>query len=275
MSTPPAGEPGAEERTQASAAGVYDWFLGGHHYLPVDREAAVYTQRTLPLFSVTVKHNRRLLQRMVRFLADQGVRQFVDVGSGYPTVGSVHEIAQQQAPESRVVYVDHNPDTVAVSRAILVDNPAAISIRGDLRDPDAILRHPEVTALLDFDEPVGLLLIAVLHFIPDREEPGQLVNRYLQHFAPGSYLAISHGVRPDDNHTRGMQAEAANVYNNTVREDVHVRTHDRIAAFFTGTELVPPGLVIGPDWRPDDPHHVTGEADEASAIFVGGVGRIG
>jgi SAM-dependent methyltransferase len=260
-----------EERTTATAAGVYDWFLGGRHHVAADREAAIDSQRSFPLAARVAKYNREFLQRAVRYLAGSGVRQFLDIGSGYPTVGSVHEIA----PGSRVVYVDYEQDTVDVSRRILADNPDATSIHGDLREPDGILSHPEARELLDFTQPVGLLLIAVLHFIPDELAPARLVRRYLEPLAPGSHLVISHGTLSVDERGRRFQEEWRKVYNHTVAENYHNRTVDEVTAFFAGTTLVPPGLVQAPDWRPDDPAYVPDPEDESRQVILGGVARVG
>ncbi|GAB2959731.1 SAM-dependent methyltransferase [Amycolatopsis acidiphila] len=260
-----------EERTTATAAGVYDWFLGGRHHVAADREAAIDSQRSFPLASRVVKYNREFLRRAVRYVAGAGVRQFLDIGSGYPTVGNVHEVA----PGSRVVYVDYEQDTVDVSRRILADNPDATSIHGDLREPDGILSHPEVRELLDFGQPVGLLLIAVLHFVPEELGPARLVRRYLEPLAPGSHLVISHGTSPADERGRRIQDEWRQVYNHTVAETYRNRPVDQLTSFFAGTTLLPPGLVPAPDWRPEDPAYVPDPEDESRQVIVGGVGVVG
>lgn len=259
-----------EERTTATAAGVYDWFLGGRHHVAADRDAAINSQRSFPLAARVVKYNREFLQRAVRHLAGAGVRQFLDIGSGYPTVGSVHECA----PGSRVVYVDYEQDTVEVSRRILAGNPEATSIHGDLRDPDGILSHPEVRELLDFGRPVGLLLMAVLHFIPDELAPERLVRRYVEALAPGSHLVISHGTPSVDERGRRIQEEWRKVYNHTVVENYHNRTVEEVTKLFGETELLAPGLVQAPDWRPDDPAYVPDAEDEARQVILGGVARV-
>jgi SAM-dependent methyltransferase len=265
-------EPLSPHRTVATAAGVYDWFLRGRHHLPCDAAAAINTQRSFPMAAKTALYNRQFLQRAVRYLAGEGVRQFLDIGSGYPAVGNVHEIAQEAAPGSRVVYVDYDPDTVNVGRTILAGNPDAIAVRGDLRDPDGILGDPEVTGLLDFAEPVGLLMIAVLHFIEDAQP---LVGRYLESLAPGSHLVISHGTQPPDDRILAIQDELVAVYNHTVNESIVTRSRDQTAALFAPASLVPPGVVLATSWRSEDPDYQPDDDDEASVVLLGGVARVG
>ncbi|TNC29671.1 SAM-dependent methyltransferase [Amycolatopsis alkalitolerans] len=259
------------ERTAATAAGVWDWFLGGRHHVAADREAAINSQRSFPLASRVAKYNREFLHRTVRYLTSVGVAQFLDIGSGYPVAGSVHEVA----PGSRVVYVDYEQDTVDVSRQILSDSPDATSVHGDLRDPEGILGHPEVTGLLDFERPVGLLLMSVLHFIPDELDPRGIVRRCTAPLAPGSHLAISHGTRPSDERSRRFQQDWERVYNHTVVENFHSRSAGEVTSFFDGTTMVPPGLVLAQDWHPDDPDYVADAEDEARQVLLGGIGRMG
>ncbi|TKG72659.1 SAM-dependent methyltransferase [Prauserella endophytica] len=261
----------AEERTRATAAGVYDWCLGGHHHLPCDAEAAIAAQRAFPLTTRTARYNRDFLQRVVHWLAKQGVRQYLDIGSGYPTAGNVHEIAQASRPDSRVVYVDIDPDTVAVSNGILADDPCSLCIQGDISDPDAVLGHPG-TGLLDFTEPVGLLLVSVLPFVEG--DVGPLLRRYIGALAPGSHVAISHITAPEGEHARLRLEAAERQYNTKVQQRVNVRSGDEITALFDGTELVPPGLVRATHWHPPRPGYVPGDDDEASGVLLGGVGRV-
>jgi hypothetical protein len=258
------------QRTQATAAGVYDWCLQGHHHLPCDAEAAIIAQRLFPLAGRTARYNRDFLQRTVQWLVRQGVRQFLDIGSGYPTAGNVHEIAQASAPDARVVYVDLDPDTVAVSNEILAGVPNAVCLQGDLRDPAGILGHPRL-GLLDFDRPVGLLLVSVLPFVPGDAAP--LVRRYLERISPGSYLALSHVTPPTDERARRKQAELAKAYNATVKNTARLRTRDEVAALFAGTELVPPGLGLATHWKPP-PQYRPGHDDEASEVLLGAVARV-
>jgi SAM-dependent methyltransferase len=210
--------------------------------------------------------NREFLGRAVRFLSDTGIRQFLDIGSGIPTMGNVHEVAQAADPAARVAYVDMDPVAIAHSRAILEGNGGAGIAEGDLRDPEAILAGPVVTRLIDFSRPVGLLLVAVLHFIPDAEDPWRLVATLRDALAPGSYLVISHATSDD----RPEMAQAVEkVYNRSVAGSWSFRLKAEIRRFFDGFDLVEPGLVAGWDWHPDDPL-----ADHSRVWgLLGGVGR--
>lgn len=261
------------ERTVPTAAGIYDWLLGGQHYRPCDVDAANAALKLFPNLARAARLNREFLQRAVRFLAVQGIDQFLDIGSGYPAVGNVHEIAEQTAPDGRVVYVDHDEHTVAVSRAMLAEEPGVTCVQGDVREPDAIFGNPEVTSRLDFDRPLGLLLIAVLPFVPGDAAP--LVGRYVDRLAPGSHLVITHLASADDARIRHAQEETSQQYNTSVRQSVRARTRSEIQALFAGTELVSPGLVPVPDWRPLHPDkYVAEEADPVRAVLVGAAGRV-
>jgi hypothetical protein len=220
-----------------------------------------------------VEDNRAFLRRAVRFLTrEAGIRQFVDLGSGLPTQGNVHEIAQAIAPDARVVYVDNDAMVVTHSRALLAGNNT-VAIKADLREPDSILEHPEVRELIDFSQPVALLLMAILHFIPDDEDPFGIVARFRDALPAGSYLAISHGTRdiparPDMSaeEMAEMGAKVEQLYQLTTASLV-TRTRTQVERFFDGVELVDPGLVELQLWRPDE---------QGSALpggFYGGVGR--
>lgn len=265
--------PERPEPTVAAAARVYDYMLGGDHHYAVDRTAAAHTARSFPMAAVGARYNREFLGRVVRFLIGEGVRQFLDLGSGIPTVGNVHEIAQAEVPDARVVYVDYEPDAVALGRELLRENAFATTLEGDLRKPDAVLAAPQVTGLLDFSQPVAVLMISVLHFVTDETEALDLVHRYLARLAPGSYFALSH-LTHAGGRTGALQQETNRVYNSTVAENLAIRDRDQIAAFFTGLELVEPGLVPLPDWRPADPDYVPDEEDAPRNVGLGGVGRV-
>ena len=176
-------------------ARIYDYFLGGKDNFPADREVAEQVVAIAPVARDIVEDNRAFLRRAVRLLAGEaGIRQFIDLGSGLPTQGNVHEIAQAAVPDARVVYVDNDAMVVTHSRALLAgDNTAAIE--ADLRDPDSVMGHPEVRELIDFDQPIALLLMAILHFVPDDEDPYGIVARFRDALPAGSYLALSHGNR--------------------------------------------------------------------------------
>jgi SAM-dependent methyltransferase len=263
----------SSEPAVAAAARVYDYMLGGTHHYAVDREAAAHTVRSFPLAAVGARYNREFLGRVVRFLTGAGVRQFLDLGSGIPTAGNVHEIAQAEVPDARVVYVDYAPEAVQLGRELLRGNEFATTLHADLRKPDAVLSSPEVTGLLDFSQPVAVLMISVLHFVTAEEEALGIVRRYLDHLVPGSYFALSH-LTHAGGRTGALQQETNRVYNSTVAEDLAIRDRDQIAAFFTGLELVEPGLVPLPDWRPVDPGYVPDEEDAPRNVGLGGVGRL-
>jgi SAM-dependent methyltransferase len=250
-----------------SAARVYDYLLGGNHNFAVDRKAAEQALAIMPDLGVHAQANRAFLYRAVRYLLDAGVRQFIDIGSGVPTVGNVHTVAQRVDPSARVVYVDIDPVAVTHSRSILAGNKFATAIQEDMRRPEAITRHPRVRDLLDFDQPVGVLLLAMLHAVPDDDDPHRLVERLKTELAPGSYLAISHGTADGQREVveRLAQQSAENHY------PLALRSLGVVAQFFAGFELVDPGLVWLPQWRPEDPDDVP-EHPERSASYAG-VGR--
>ena len=254
-------------------ARIYDYFLGGKDNFPADREVAEQVVAIAPVALDIVEDNRAFLRRAVRLLAGEaGIRQFIDLGSGLPTRGNVHEIAQAVAPDARVVYVDNDAMVVTHSRALLAgDNTAAIE--ADLRDPDSVMRHPEVRELIDFDQPIALLLMAILHFVPDDEDPYGIVARFRDALSTGSYLALSHGTRdiparPDmsPEAMAEMGTKVERLYQLTTASLV-TRTHAQVERFLDGFDLLDPGLVEIQLWRPD----------EADALlpggFYGGVGR--
>ena len=214
-----------------------------------------------------MRANRAFLGRAVRFLAGQaGIRQFLDIGSGIPTMGNVHEIAQQTAPGARVAYVGNEGVAVLHSRAILARNQNATAIQADLSRPREILRSPQLRDLLDLSRPVALLLVAVLHFLPDSDEPAALVAELREALAPGSYVVISHGTT--DGQAPGV-AEAMGHYNQTTAPFLP-RTRAEVSAFFDGLEIIDPGLVPIPRWRPGPQE--TGDPPARIAAY-GGVGR--
>jgi SAM-dependent methyltransferase len=253
--------------SRPSVARAYDYTLGGGHNLAIDREFADRLMAAVPDMRITARANRAFLHRAVRFLVQAGVRQFLDIGSGIPTVGNVHEIAQEAAPDARVVYVDIDPVAVAHSQRILAGNSAATAIQADLRHPEIILGHPQVRALLDFDQPIGLMLVAILHAVPDSDDPVGVVAQLRDVLRSGSYLAVSHATadrRPDD------MGEVTRMFRQTTTPTT-TRTRAEILRFFDGFDLVEPGLVWSPQWRPDSPEDV-GEHPERMMMYVG-VGR--
>jgi S-adenosyl methyltransferase len=246
-----------------SAARVYDYLLGGGHNFPGDRELAEKFMRVLPARDMA-RMNRAFLRRAVLFLADAGIRQFLDLGSGIPTVGNVHEVAQGAYPDSRVLYVDYEPVAVAHSQLMLQGNDNAAIIQADMRDPEAILSSVTTRRLLDFSEPVGLLMVGVVQFIPDEDDPWALARRYRDTLASGSYLALS--AFTWDNAPEGM-AGAVEVFRNS-QDPIHPRTRAEIVRMFEGFELVEPGIVYTPEWRPERPEDV-GDNAERSNLYAG------
>ncbi|MER7008638.1 SAM-dependent methyltransferase [Dactylosporangium sp. NPDC000555] len=240
--------PDGVDITTPNAARVYDYTLGGLHNFQVDREFAEDVQRAWPGVFQIAHANRAYLGRAVQWLTEQGVRQFLDIGSGIPTLGNVHQMAQAVAPEARVMYVDIDPVAVAHSRHILAGNPHASAISGDLRRPEEILAHPEVLALLDFSEPVALLLIAVLHFVSDDDDPGGIIRRFDEAAVSGSYVALSHGIPATVQ--AAEQDEVSGLYRRTPTA-VYLRTPEQVDGLLDGWRVVEPGLVPITDWRPD------------------------
>ncbi|HEX5494116.1 MAG TPA: SAM-dependent methyltransferase, partial [Mycobacteriales bacterium] len=175
-----------------STARVYDALLGGSHNFAVDRQMAEAVRAALPGIEAAARANRAFLRRAVRHLLDLGVEQYLDLGSGLPTVGNVHEIVHRHDPDGRVVYVDIDPVAVAHSRAILRDQPSVTAVRADLRDPRSILAHPDVRRLLHPDRPTGVLAVASLHFVPDSDDPAGIIAAYREALAGGGYLVVSH-----------------------------------------------------------------------------------
>jgi SAM-dependent methyltransferase len=248
-----------------SVARLYDFFLGGHHNFAADREMGRKLLAAEPNARQIVAENRAFLGRAVRFLLSVGVRQFLDLGSGIPTQDNVHEIAQRGNPSARVVYVDNDPVAVRHSRHILSGNPLAAAICADLRQPGDVTGHQEVRRLIDFSEPVGLLMVTVLHFVPDADDPAAVVAQHAGALAPGSYLAISHAT-----HEAAPEAAARveQIYTKTSAA-AQTRSHAQILRFFDGFDLVEPGLVYLPLWRHDGP--VPDHPERA--WFYAGVGR--
>jgi hypothetical protein len=252
-------------------ARVYDYLLGGKDNFAADREAAHRGLQANPDSRIPPRENRLFLGRAVRFLAEQGIDQFLDIGTGIPSAPNVHHVAQGIEPASRIVYVDNDPIVLSHARALLTSDPRGRTayIDADLRDVDTILDSPALRDTLDLNRPVGLLLIAILHFVGDEHDPGALVGRLLAALPPGSYLALSHltgEFRPE------AWEQVAEVYR---RQGVtmKVRSRPEIERFFTGLELVDPGVCVLPAWRPDlgEPSAQPPSDDQVSVY--GGVAR--
>jgi SAM-dependent methyltransferase len=262
----PAWVPPDVDVQRASVAEIYDYLLGGSHNFAADREVARAALAVMPDVTVQAQANRAFLHRAVRYLVEVGIRQFLDLGSGIPTLGNVHEIAQQAAPDAAVVYVDIDPIAVAHSRHILTGNARATVVHADLRHPDRVLADEGLRGVLDLSRPVAVLAVAVLHAISDADDPAGVIAQHRDAIVPGSYLAIAHGVdnRPDE--TKRL----VELFERTPTP-VMPRTAPQIEAMFDGFDLVEPGLVWAPLWHPETPHEVP-QQPEMSANLVG-VGR--
>ncbi|SDG33753.1 S-adenosyl methyltransferase [Lentzea fradiae] len=248
--------PATVDVTRPSVARMYDYYLGGSHNFEADRAAAKQVEQIFPGVVQSAQANRSFLRRVVRHLVAEGVEQFLDLGSGIPTVGNVHEIAQQDNPDARVVYVDFEPVAVSHANALLADNPNATAVLADLRATSAVLEGARET--LDFSRPIGVLIIAALHFVPDSDSPYQAVAEYVENLPSGSYLAITHATL--DNLTDAERAEAARVSKIYNRSDnaLSPRTHAEVTRFFDGLDLLEPGVVAVNEWRPDSYEDHTG-----------------
>ncbi|HSA51137.1 MAG TPA: SAM-dependent methyltransferase [Yinghuangia sp.] len=255
----------------ASVARVYDYLLGGKDNFKVDRDTADAMLAIDPSSRAMTINNRRFLQRAVRTLAQEyGITQFLDHGSGLPTQDNVHQIAQSVHPEARVVYVDNDPIVLAHGRALLADNASTTVISADVRDTDALMAHPDVVKLLDFDRPVGALFVSLLHSIPDRDDPGALLRRVVDRLAPGSFIAVSHLVSLDAEIREQRTAFALEAH---AGQWGRVRTPEEVTAFIesAGVDILAPGLCEVSQWRPDGSD---GPVQESTDWFeFGGVAR--
>jgi SAM-dependent methyltransferase len=253
----------------------YDYLLGGKDNFAADRASAEALLRTFPHVRAAAQENRRFLIRAVRFLARTRVRQFLDIGTGYPTAPNVHEAAQAIAPDARVLYVDHDPVVVTHARALLTSpQPGAVGyLCADLRDPAAILSSPQTRAALDFNQPIGLLLVAVLHFIDDTNQPYEAVSTLVEGLPPGSFVALSHVTfdpLPDDT-TRSLTDLAQPAAGHG---PFRARTRPEIERFLNGTDPIDPGLVSIVDWRPDEDPQPDPTASAREAACYGAVARV-
>jgi S-adenosyl methyltransferase len=263
----PEWPPEGIDADRPSAARIYDYLLGGYHNFAVDRAVADQVIEVMPDAVTQAQANRAFLHRAVRFLVAAGVRQFLDLGSGIPTLGNVHEIAQRADPECRVVYVDIDTVAVAHSRHLLAGNEYTAVVQEDMRNPAGILADAGLRAVIDLGRPVAVLMVAVLHAIPDADDPARIVARFRDGVAAGSYLVVAHGTaesRPE------VSARMVEISKRTPTP-LTLRSRQQVQALFGGFELVEPGVVWAPLWHPDSPHQVP-EHPEYSGNLVG-VGR--
>jgi hypothetical protein len=235
--------------TVPSIARTYDYFLDGKDNFAVDRQLAEQILRFAPETKEAAQANRRFLGRAVEFLAEAGIRQFLDLGTGLPSQNNVHEVARRVRPDARVVYVDNDPVVLRHAQAFLVTDSSVAVICEDVREPTRILAHPTVQQMLDFSQPVAVMCLAVLHFVTDEEDPWGIVSTLIEPFAPGSYLAVSHSSLDD---TPAEISTAIQERYKTAAAPAVWRSREAIARFFTGLDLVEPGLVRFTDWRSDD-----------------------
>lgn len=248
--TRPAWAPQDVDIDRPSAARVYDYYLGGSHNFAVDREMARQAIADWPDLPRVLQANRAFMRRAVRYCAAQGIDQFLDVGSGIPTVGNVHEVARAALPDARVVYVDIDPVAVAHSCALLADDPHTGVVNADFLDVDAVLGDPVTRSVLDLDRPVALLVVALLHFVGDDRRPAEALARYRAALAPGSHLVLSHAsadIMPPE-----RADDHVALYRRTATP-MSMRPREEVEGFFDGFTLLDPGVVGIPFWRPDGP----------------------
>jgi hypothetical protein len=259
------GAPRGIDITRPSVARMYDYYLGGKDNFEIDRAAVQRVEEAMPEIRQLAQENRAFLRRAVRYMARQGIRQFIDIGSGLPTAGNTHEIAQEIIPDARVVYVDNDPVVLIHGRAILATDENTAVAAADMRRPAEVLEHPETVKLIDFNEPVGVLLIAMTHFLTTAEQTP--VMGHLRDALPsGSYMTATHVTR--DGHSADAVAQIEAVYASTPTP-IYFREYEEVARLFEGFDLLDPGLVTVDTWHPD----LDDLAPEATRWLYGGVGR--
>ncbi|MBV9846093.1 MAG: SAM-dependent methyltransferase [Kutzneria sp.] len=253
---------------RASAARMYDYYLGGCCHFAVDRAKAKEVLAVLPQARVFARENRAFLRRAVRYCLSQGVRQFLDLGAGLPTMGATHQIADHAVPGCRVVYVDSDPVAICYGRLILEGNPNVACVLADITRPEQVLAHPDTLRLLDVTAPVAVIMCAVLHFVPDDTNPKRLIATYRDAVPAGSYLVLSHAT-PASDYSAGL-GQALQVYQRT-QTPGHLRTREQINALVgVFGEPVPPGVVHPPAWHPEQPSDV---ADHSASLAYAAIAR--
>ncbi len=257
------------DTTTASAARMYDYALGGTDNYPVDRQAVDAAEDRAPGGMAELRSNRRFLERAVRYLvAECGIRQFIDNGSGLPTQQNVHQVAQRTHPGVRVVYIDNDPVVLRHQKvgALLAADASTAFLMSDARDVDRILSHPDTARLIDFDEPVAVLYLSFLHFVPDADDPWGMIRRLMARTAPGSYLAVSHFVSDDP----AIRQDLTEFFTRATGGHFgRLRERPEVDSFFEGLEIVEPGLMRVAEWHSEVPP----ELRDRKAFEYGGLGR--
>ncbi|MFC5832420.1 SAM-dependent methyltransferase [Nonomuraea insulae] len=252
-----------------NVARLYNYYLGGKDHFPADRVAAERILKVAPELRAAARANRAFLGRAVRHLAEAGITQFLDIGTGLPAQGNVHEVAGKLVPDASVVYVDRDPVVLVHARALPAGQGGTTVVDGDLREPDAILKDPDVSRAIDFDRPVGVLLVAVMHFVAEAERPDEIMASLRDALAPGSYLAMSHGTGD----ARAAAVDRATEVYRSAGSPLILRGRERIMELFQGFELVDPGLVWLPEWHPEQADLIDFRDGPESSLILCGVGR--
>jgi SAM-dependent methyltransferase len=259
-----------QPQRRPNTARIYDYWLGGTHHFPEDAEHGERMKQVLPDIAEISLANRAYLRRAVRVLAEAGIDQFLDLGSGLPSEGNVHETARLVNPHARTVYVDIDPVTVEFGRAMLIGTDGVAILTADLRDVPSVLESDEVAACLDLDRPLGLLMVAMLQFVPDQDDPARVVAAYRDACAPGSYLVVSHAT--SEFHAAKVRA-AAQVYN-AATLPITMRSRAQIESLLAGYELLEPGLVEPVNWRPQPGDYNPFQDEPSRYDMLAGVGRL-
>lgn len=254
---------------QPNTARIYDFWLGGTHNFPEDRELGERIKQVLPDVEQSVRANRAFLRRAVRTVVQAGIDQFLDLGSGLPSEGSVHETAREVNPAARTVYVDIDPVTAEFARAMLIGTRGVEVLAADLRDVESVLGSDEVARCLDLGRPVGLLMVAMLQFVPDQDDPAGLVAAYRDACAPGSYLVVSDPTTEFN----PQQIQVANQVYRSATLPSTMRSRAQIASLLGGYELLPPGLVEPVCWRPQPGDYDPFKGDPGRYNMLAAVGR--
>jgi hypothetical protein len=259
------------DASRPSAARMYDYYLGGNAHYAVD---AAFGQRMFelcPYLDVWAHHNRGFLQRAARFMAQQGIHQFLDIGSGIPTVGNTHQVVRELVPDAPVAYVDNDLEAVNQSYDLLSqENTLNVTVtEADLRYPESILDHDDIRRLIDLDQPLGLLIVSVWPFVPDADRPHELMARYRDRLTAGSYVGMTHvSVEEASEEAKRQIAAVANSYVET-SDPITMRSRQQFTAFFDGLDIIEPGVVYAPDWRPDQPVDTNDPARPCNFAAVG------